>query len=91
MKSKLIALIYIGLICNTFTFNLRNLSRNENSPLFESRLKYKPIVPDVIKSLDKITIIEGSKTEAAADKEQVRKLFKFKKIFILLFFYKIFI
>ena len=56
MKSKLIALVFIGLICNTFTINLRNLSRNQNSPLFESRLKYKPIIPDVIKK------IEGSKT-----------------------------
>ena len=44
MKSKLIALVFIGLICNTFTINLRNLSVNQNSPLFEARLKYKPIV-----------------------------------------------
>ena len=76
MKSKLIALVFIGLICNTFTVNLRNLSVNQNSPLFEARLKYKPIVPNVLKNLDGITIIEGSKTEAAADKDQVRKLFK---------------
>lgn len=40
------------------------------SHLFESRLKYKPIIPDVIKK------IEGSKTQEAEDKEQVRKLFE---------------
>ena len=46
------------------------------TPLFKDRLKFKPIIPDIIKNLDSIQIADGPKTEAPADQAELKKLFK---------------
>ena len=46
------------------------------TPLFKDRLKFKPIIPDIIKSLDAIQIADGPKTDAPADQAELKKLFK---------------
>jgi pyrophosphate--fructose-6-phosphate 1-phosphotransferase len=46
------------------------------TPLFKDRLTFKPIIPDIIKSLDAVQIADGPKTDAPADQAELKKLFK---------------
>ena len=46
------------------------------TPLFKDRLKFKPIIPDIIKDLDSIQIADGPSTDAPADQAELKKLFK---------------
>ena len=44
--------------------------------IFKDRLKFKPIIPDIIKDLDSIQIADGPNTDAPADQAELKKLFK---------------
>ena len=59
------------------TRSLKQVDFTKNlTPLFKDRLKFKPIIPDIIKNLDAIQIGDGPKTEAPADQAELKKLFK---------------
>lgn len=47
------------------------------SPLQIERLKYQPKLPNSLKAgINKLEIVQGAKTEAISDKEQIQELFK---------------
>jgi len=59
---------------------LRALKQAQNflenlTPLFQDRLNYKPIIPNIIKDLDKIKIENGPRTDPLSDQKELKKLF----------------
>ena len=83
--NKALFIILMLFISEAYTFQeekqLRALKQAKTfydnlTPLFKDRLKFKPIIPDIIKNLDSIQIADGPKTEAPADQAELKKLFK---------------
>ena len=85
---KTIFLIFLILISNINTHlarfqemkQLRALKQAQNflenlTPLFQDRLNYKPIIPNIIKDLDKIKIENGPRTDPLSDQKELKKLF----------------
>ena len=83
--NKALLIIAMLLISEAYTFQNKFLEESRHlkqvdftknlTPLFKDRLKFKPIVPNIIKNLDEIQIADGPKTEAPADQAELKKLF----------------